>query len=114
VGKPGQILGFDRAGEWTTCSIRLDLGDLLVLYTDGVTDAGSRGERFGEIRLARTLNGARSAGDAVARIDRALAAFAPGPHRDDTAVIAVERARVPIAAGPPGSGSGPAVAISPP
>ncbi len=114
VGEPGQILGFDRARRWTTCSVRLDPGDLLVLYTDGVTDAGSRGERFGEIRLAETLGEARDPGDAVARIDQAIAAFAPGPHRDDTAVIAVQRAPVAIEAGPPTAGPGPPVVSSPP
>ena len=53
VGEPGRLLGFDRSGGWTISTVRLEAGDLLVLYTDGVTDAGSDGERFGEERLAQ-------------------------------------------------------------
>lgn len=92
VGEPGQLLGFSRAGGWRSSRVALAPGDLLVLYTDGVTDAGNDSERFGDARLAAAVAGACDAADAVARIDRALGEFAPGPQRDDTAVIAVRRA----------------------
>jgi serine phosphatase RsbU (regulator of sigma subunit) len=67
-----------------------------VLFTDGVFDTVGEGERFGEERLERTLDGATDAPDAVARIDAALSAFEVGEQADDTAILAVQR--VPVAA----------------
>ena len=73
--------------------VRLELRarDILVLYTDGVTDAIGAGERFGMQRLADALRGASGAADAVRRIEQAVAAFEDGPHCDDTAVLAIMR-----------------------
>jgi serine phosphatase RsbU (regulator of sigma subunit) len=87
----GTLLGaFDevRIGE---LDLRLEPGDQLVLYTDGVIDTVGQAERFGEERLAQTLRDAAGAADAVRRIERALVEFAHGSQVDDTAVIAVER-----------------------
>jgi serine phosphatase RsbU (regulator of sigma subunit) len=71
--------------------VRLEPGDQLVLYTDGVIDAVGEHDRFGEERLARTLSGAEGAPDAIRRIDSALSAFAHGRQVDDMAVLVVER-----------------------
>jgi serine phosphatase RsbU (regulator of sigma subunit) len=75
----------------TPARLELRAGDILVLYTDGVTDAIRAGERFGARRLREALRGARGAGDAVARIGTALAAFQDGAQSDDTAVLAMMR-----------------------
>ncbi len=95
VGAQAMLLGFDAHGHWETRTLRLDPGDLLVLYTDGVIDTYGRAERFGEERLAATLRDAVEAADAVARIDAALTAFGEGPQRDDTAVLVVQRLLLP-------------------
>ena len=63
---------------------------MLVLYTDGVTDARGEDERFGDERLLEALRGATDAAGAVAAIDRALSAFQRGPQADDTAVLALD------------------------
>jgi PAS domain S-box-containing protein len=91
VGTQAQLLGFDVRGRWEMAAVRLDPGDLLVLYTDGVIDTFGAEERFGEARLAATLRDPADAADAVARIDTALTAFGHGPQRDDTAVLVVQR-----------------------
>jgi PAS domain S-box-containing protein len=93
VGAPCQLLGLDARASWRTVTLSLEPDDLLVLYTDGVTDAQGRDERFGEERLVATLAGAREANEAVARIEHALHRFGEGPARDDTAVLAVQRRR---------------------
>jgi catechol 2,3-dioxygenase-like lactoylglutathione lyase family enzyme len=50
------VLGLFRDWECATGEVRLQPGDSLVLYTDGVTEALSdRGEEFGEPRLAGLL-----------------------------------------------------------
>ena len=67
-------------------------GDLLLLYSDGLTDARTPdGETFGDERLARCLAGSR--GDPQAVVDevmRAVDAFSAGsePYDDITLVAA--------------------------
>ncbi len=94
VGGFSPMLGASRCDGWSRSGVELDPGDVLVLYTDGVFDAVGADGRFGEERLQRTIAGARDAGDAVARIDKALSAFEVGAQADDTAVLAVERVAV--------------------
>ncbi len=91
VGVFAPFLGAYERGGWEATTVRLEPGDQLVLYTDGVIDTVGEADRFGEERLAQTLHGAAGAADAVRRIERALAGFARGSQVDDTAVIAVER-----------------------
>jgi phosphoserine phosphatase RsbU/P len=74
--------------------VRLDPGDALLLYTDGVTDARNADRFFGEERLSDTLascNGS-SADDIVKTLDRALNEFHGGKPRDDIAFVVL---RVP-------------------
>jgi sigma-B regulation protein RsbU (phosphoserine phosphatase) len=74
--------------------VRLDSGDALVLYTDGVTDARNTDGFFGEERLRDTLascNGS-SAENIVKTLDRALNEFHGGKPRDDIAFVVL---RVP-------------------
>jgi GAF domain-containing protein len=91
VGVFAPFLGAYERGGWEATTIRLEPGDQLVLYTDGVIDTVGQDERFGEERLAQTLRDAAGAADAVRRIEHALVKFAHGSQVDDTAVIAVER-----------------------
>jgi len=91
VGVFAPFLGAYERGGWEVTTIRLEAGDQIVLYTDGVIDTVGRAERFGEERLAQILCDAAGAADAVRRIERALVQFAHGSQVDDTAVIAVER-----------------------
>jgi PAS domain S-box-containing protein len=95
VGSFAPFLGAYDVGCWEAAMIRLEPGDELVLYTDGVIDTVGATERFGEERLARTLNGVAGAEEAVRRIDEAMSRFAHGPLVDDTAIVAVERRPLP-------------------
>ena len=72
----------------------LAAGDVVLLYTDGVTEARRHGEFFGEERLAALLVGQRG-GDATAiaeRIADEVVAFQDGLPRDDIALVVL---RVP-------------------
>jgi serine phosphatase RsbU (regulator of sigma subunit) len=79
--------------EWE-CSIgerRLDPGDLLVLYTDGITEsADGRGEEFGEGRLVEALRRGRgSTSEGLLRsIVGDVRQFSPHEQHDDITVIA--------------------------
>jgi PAS domain S-box-containing protein len=90
VGHFGPMLGAWSDGTWRPESLGLEPGDVLVLYTDGVTDAEGADERFGDERLLAALRGVTDAAGAVAAIDRALNAFQVGAQADDTAVLALD------------------------
>ena len=94
MGDFSPMLGAHHVHDWSRATVELERGDVLVLYTDGVFDAVGANGRFGEERLQQTVVGVRDAGDAVARIDKALSAFEVGAQADDTAVLAVERLEV--------------------
>ena len=95
------FLGAYEQGGWEATTVRLEAGDQLILYTDGVIDTVGQAERFGEERLARDAAvDAGGAADAVQRIEAALVEFARGSQVDDTAVIALERS----SGGPAASG----------
>ena len=52
----GMILGVLENAEYSTKKIKLNPGDLLALYTDGITEATNPAEdQFGEDRLLETL-----------------------------------------------------------
>jgi sigma-B regulation protein RsbU (phosphoserine phosphatase) len=74
--------------------LRLDPGDALLLYTDGVTDARNADGFFGDERLRDTLVSSTglSADDIVKSLDRALNEFHGGKPRDDIAFVVL---RVP-------------------
>jgi serine phosphatase RsbU (regulator of sigma subunit) len=89
VGHFGPMLGAWPDSTWKPEEIALRAGDVLVLYSDGVTDTVGAAERFGEARLLEALRGVRDAGEAVFAVDAALNAFQRGPQADDTAVLAL-------------------------
>jgi sigma-B regulation protein RsbU (phosphoserine phosphatase) len=92
--KSGQILAFLDGVEYTPFTFSLSPGDLLFLYTDGVTEAlDGKGSLFGEERLENAVNAvAEPHPKSVCNVVRmAVAAFAEGvPQADDLTVLAVE------------------------
>jgi PAS domain S-box-containing protein len=93
LGRSGPLLGALEGAAWPGEEVVLGPGDRLVLYTDGVTDARGREDRFGDHRLLDLLSGVNGAAPAevVRAIDGALQGFQAGPQRDDTALLAVAR-----------------------
>ena len=64
-------------------------GDVLVFYTDGITDARDADERFGEARLRAVLEAARGGtAEAIAdAVDSAVRRHQPHQPKDDRAVM---------------------------
>ncbi len=91
----GALVGAFEDLDLPECAVDLQPGDLLVLYTDGVTDARSpAGERFEEERLFAAIESARngSARDVVASIATAVSAFADVTEpADDITIVAIRR-----------------------
>lgn len=95
IGDLAPILGWRPTAVYTDVSLLLDVGDVLVLFTDGVVDAADdRGERFGDLRLRAVLAGlpglagkdGYGAEEVAAAVVDAATAFADEP-RDDLAVL---------------------------
>jgi serine phosphatase RsbU (regulator of sigma subunit) len=95
----GMILGFMKDQKYKKLSVSLEKDDLLVLFTDGVTEAAAPGkekprEFFGEERLIDVLRSCRH-GDAQmiqAAVLEAVTRFAGGaPQEDDITLIIIKR-----------------------
>ena len=91
AGITGILLGFDPYGAWPEQTMRLEPGDTLVFYTDGVTDTPGLRGRFGEARLrALVAGGAWDPQELLETIDRALGDFCTGEALDDVAMLAAQ------------------------
>lgn len=83
------VLGAFSDAGWSIERIEVQLGQQLVVVTDGVTDAEGEGERFGEQRLHAQLAGVSSPALAVQKIEGALHEFGVGSNDDDAAILAI-------------------------
>ena len=91
VGRHGTAAGLVSEFVVHATRHRLNPGDVLVSYTDGVTERRRGDEEFGHDRLLAALSGGggRSAAAIVAGLRQAVVEFSPEPKRDDIAMIAV-------------------------
>ena len=106
VGSHGPMLGIVPDAHWDAERVRIERGEQIVLYTDGVIEArGQSGERFGTDRLQRRLNGCRTTEATVERVRGALAAFGADARQDDAAVVAIRYAGLPASLPPAADGS---------
>ena len=92
VDAGGPILGFQSGLEYEEETVALRSGDVLLMYTDGVTEAmDPEGALFGRQRLAELLVDASHDGRAqavVAEVRAALRRFRAGAAQsDDTAMV---------------------------
>jgi serine phosphatase RsbU (regulator of sigma subunit)/CHASE2 domain-containing sensor protein len=91
----GPPLGMLAGAKYVTRAVALAPGDLLLLYTDGVTEAESASaELFGMPRLEQAILEARGrpAREVVEHVMTRVAAFAHGaPQSDDITCLAVVR-----------------------
>ena len=89
---PGVAMGLFDGAEYAGETVTLADGDILVLYTDGITEViNAHEEEFGEERLQALIvqNGSRPAMELAELITEAVAAFAPdqGAYDDETIVV---------------------------
>ena len=92
VGRPGHLLGVLDTPKFHDTSIELREMDVLVFYTDGMTEARRGGDAFGEKRVGSVL--AASRGESAALIAEGLVdrvvEFQGGLPQDDIAVVVVK------------------------
>jgi len=89
----GPLLSLDPNGTYTSREVGLTKGDLLLLYTDGLTEARDGQNLFGEDRVAATLRREpnRSPGQMCQVLLEAARDFSAEPLSDDIAILAIRR-----------------------
>lgn len=89
----GPLLMLDAAATYHSRELRLDAGDLIVLYTDGLSEARAGDQLFGEERIASTIRRDPGAdpGVLVKSLLEAARDFAREPINDDIAILAIRR-----------------------
>jgi phosphoserine phosphatase RsbU/P len=96
----GMMLGLLESAPTADRALPFESGDLLVLYTDGITDAvDAGGTRFGASRLTEAVDEARRlpAAEAVAAVLGAVDRFAGSAEpADDLTIVAVRRLPVAV------------------
>jgi phosphoserine phosphatase RsbU/P len=87
----GPLLGMPVDLDFVEQSVELGPGDIVVLYTDGVTEAHHRNQAlFGEDRLMEVIGRSKNDVDEVADgILAAVSDYGPAEPRDDVAVVVV-------------------------
>jgi sigma-B regulation protein RsbU (phosphoserine phosphatase) len=92
---PGMAMGIMEDSSYQDHLIRISDGDIVLLYTDGVTDAtDSTGQSFGLDRLSRLLSGARvaSSEELLHYLQEQIEAFVAGAKQfDDLTLVALRR-----------------------
>ncbi len=84
------VLGVLEGLDSEEGGIALDPGDLVVLYSDGITEAGiDAGPEFGDARLEQILKERRKAevGELIAGVAKAAEDYASGSYRDDMTLV---------------------------
>jgi sigma-B regulation protein RsbU (phosphoserine phosphatase) len=84
------VVGAFARWHCVEASVEVRPGDMLTLYSDGVTEAmGAGNEEFGEDRLIATLRANRraEASETVRAVIGAVADFSRGPRSDDETVM---------------------------
>lgn len=88
----GAAIGLVETVEFGTSTVTLAAGDVLLLYTDGITEAmNAQSEEFGQERLANVVRDGHglSAQALVVELRNRLTAFTGGsPPQDDMTVVA--------------------------
>ncbi|MBW3549145.1 MAG: SpoIIE family protein phosphatase [Actinobacteria bacterium] len=91
VGTGGTLLGLFGNAELVDEALELHPGDVLVLYTDGVTEARGPGGELGQEGLTEVLRrcAGASAKELAGEVERVVLAHQGGVAHDDIAILAV-------------------------
>ncbi len=86
-------LGIEPATQFKSSTVQLRLGQILIMYTDGITEARNRAdEMFGVGGIAQSLRGGKgTAADTVKKLADAVRAFqVDAKPQDDQTIVALQ------------------------
>jgi sigma-B regulation protein RsbU (phosphoserine phosphatase) len=92
VGQEGTVLGLLPEIDVNDKAVDLEPGEVMVLYTDGVTEArGEDGKLFGGWKLRNLLSscGGLNADEVAGKIAKTILEYQNGDPRDDIAILAL-------------------------
>jgi serine phosphatase RsbU (regulator of sigma subunit)/MFS family permease len=97
LSESGVLLGVTPEARYADTSVDLEAGDLVVLYTDGLTEARHGEEMFGSERLAEVLkwNAELKAAEIARALLGAVQSFTDQPL-DDLTVVVLKQIGVPF------------------
>jgi serine phosphatase RsbU (regulator of sigma subunit) len=84
------VLGLFEQWDCVVAEVQLEPGDILAIYTDGITEAANHAEEeFGEERLLQVLQANRSlpVSELLQRVLASVQEFSPGEQADDLTLI---------------------------
>lgn len=89
-------LGIDTAVTYQQATITLEPGDIVVMYTDGISECPSpAGPLYGLDRIRDIISTAKDARDVTGRLLKDVREFTHGmPQEDDTCIVAFSRTAV--------------------
>jgi serine phosphatase RsbU (regulator of sigma subunit) len=89
AGRPGTLIGFLPAPDLPEKVNELKVGDVALLFTDGLTDVRGPSGTFGEERLVALLQQCEGLGaeEIASTLEDSVVAFQAGEPRDDLAML---------------------------
>ena len=97
LGAAGTVLGLFTGIDINPRRATLNVGDAVVFYTDGVTEARSATRIYGQYRLTEALEGCKGcdANEIVRAVRTAVERFRERPARDDMAMVVIRMTEKP-------------------
>jgi serine phosphatase RsbU (regulator of sigma subunit) len=91
LGGTDPVLGAFPDAEWAIHRSAIEVGQQLVIVTDGIAEARGPQGRFGEERVRSELEGTANPAQALRRLEAAVHDFTAGSFEDDVAILAIAR-----------------------
>jgi sigma-B regulation protein RsbU (phosphoserine phosphatase) len=93
VESTGLPLGMFHEFDFSATRLHLEVGDMLFLYTDGLSEARCADDEYGVDRVTHLVRqqAAKRPGELIAACLDDLRAFSDGPPLDDLALLAIQR-----------------------
>jgi anti-sigma regulatory factor (Ser/Thr protein kinase) len=92
LGEGGLPLGVEDGTDYKVARIELEPGDMLVFYTDGLTEAPRHGRPFGQGKFADLVveYGVGTPGELVQALRRSVDSWVSNELRDDVALVVTQ------------------------
>ena len=95
------VIGMFEDAVYREEELHLAVGDLLLLYTDGIMEARQDSSMFGEEGIAGFVRESYTlpTRDMPAKLLQAVLSYTGGQLADDAAILSIRRTRAPLAEG---------------